>query len=265
MATNFYFQKITDLLPVDIEQTFKVRVTSVRGLHPANPKELFTRDWADENGIEVYLPETRKRQATEVVMTCFVETTTLKTAIELYDEFCEYVFDGEFDYWDNLQGKKVKLIYMTNKPAWYQFVDKQKLMFEITFLNYSGARTDVTVVVPFPPVVPEPEPEPETPPEIETIGVENIVYGAESCSVDFKANLVSLGTALPFTWWGIYWGQTVDANTNGVGNQNQTLGSKTMNIDYDLPPDTDIYYKAYATNAAGTVYGEILTFHTPAS
>lgn len=143
MATNFYFQKITDLLPVDIEQTFKVRVTSVRGLHPANPKELFTRDWADENGIEVYLPETRKRQATEVVMTCFVESTTLKAANILYDEFCAYVFDSAFDYWDTLQKKKVNLIYNTNKPVWYQFVDKHKIMFEITFLNPTGATVDV--------------------------------------------------------------------------------------------------------------------------
>ena len=143
MATNFYFQKSTDITPIDIEQNFKVRVTSVRGLNPTDPKELFTRDWADEDGVDVYIPTARKKKSQEVTMTCFADATTLKTAIELYDEFCEYIFDGEFDYWDTLQKKKVKLIYLTNKPAWYQFVDKQRIMFEVTFLNYSGGRTDM--------------------------------------------------------------------------------------------------------------------------
>lgn len=147
MATNFYFQKETDEFALDIEETFKVRVTSVRGLNPANPKELFTRDWADEDGVDVYLPDARKRQATEVIMTCFAESVSLtqystKTAIQLYDEFCAYVFDGEIDYWDTLQQKFVTLIYTGNKPAWYQFITPQRLMFEVTFMNKTGA-TDV--------------------------------------------------------------------------------------------------------------------------
>jgi len=142
MATNFYMQQDGGLA-VDIESTFNIRVTSVRGLNPASPKELFTRDWAGEDGIDVYLPATRKKKATEVTMTCFAEKTDTKTAIDLYDEFCAYIFDGAIDYWDTLQLRKVNLIYNENKPSWYQLIAPQRLMFEITFLNKTGATTKV--------------------------------------------------------------------------------------------------------------------------
>lgn len=143
MATNFYFQKETDSSPVDIESTFKIRVTSVRGLNPASPKELFTRDWAEEDGVDVYLPDDRKKRSTEITMTCFAESNDTKSASVLYDEFCEYIFNDKIDYWDNLQKKKVNVIYNGNKPVWYQFITPFRLMFEITFLNPTGVVTNV--------------------------------------------------------------------------------------------------------------------------
>lgn len=143
MATNFYWQKTGTPAPSDIEQSLGIRITSVRGLHPADPKELFTRDWAEEDGVDVYIPTTRKKKAQEVIMTCFAESDTYTTAIEKYDNFCAAIFDGEFTYWDTLQNKQVVLIYMASKPVWYQFVDKQRIMFEATFLNASGGRTDL--------------------------------------------------------------------------------------------------------------------------
>lgn len=143
MATNFYFQKATDVLPIDIESTFNVRVTQVRGLNPSSPKGLFTRDWANENGVDVYLPETRYVKSKEVTMTFFATSTATKTAIQLYDDICAYMIGDEFDYWDTLQNKKVGLIYIDNKTEWYQFITPQKVMFEITLLNKTGERTDV--------------------------------------------------------------------------------------------------------------------------
>lgn len=143
MATNFYFQKTTDALPIDIESTFNVRVISVRGLNPPQPKSLFTRDWANEDGIDVYVPETRLTKSSDVVITFFAESAGGKTAIELYDDICTYMIGAEFDYWDTLQNKKVNLIYTDNKPEWYQFITPQKVMFEITFLNKTGARIDL--------------------------------------------------------------------------------------------------------------------------
>ena len=142
MATNFFFQKVTDVSPIDIEATFNVRVRQVRGLNPASPKKLFTRDWANENGIDVYVPATRLLKSTNVIITFFAVSIPGKTAIELYDDICTYMVGAEFDYWDTLQNKKVNLIYTDNKPEWYQMITPQKVMFEITFLNKTGARID---------------------------------------------------------------------------------------------------------------------------
>jgi len=142
MAANFYFQFDGAPSAIDIEQSYGIRVTSVRGLHPADPKEIFTRDWADENGVDVYIPATRKVKSTEVTMTCFAENGTLETAIEKYDRFCESIItDAPILYWDTLQNQQVSLIYTGNKPVWYQFVAPTRLMFEITFLNATGTRT----------------------------------------------------------------------------------------------------------------------------
>jgi len=143
MATNFYFQKVTDITPLDIEVEFNVRVSQVRGLNPPSPKKLFTRDWANENGVDVYIPATRLTKSADVTMTFFAESTDTKTAIELYDDICAYMIGAEFDYWDTLQNKKVNLTYTDNKPEWYQFITPQKVMFEITFLNKTGARIDL--------------------------------------------------------------------------------------------------------------------------
>jgi hypothetical protein len=102
-------------------------------------------------------------------------------------------------------------------------------------------------------------------PTVVTLEIENSVYGTPSCSVDFKVNLLSLGTALPFDYVGIYWGTSVDASDYSSGSSDSSLGIKTKFINYNLPPGTLIYYKAYAINAGGTVYGEILSFTTPSS
>ena len=143
MATQFFIDKEGYPAPSDIELSLGIRIASVRGLNPANPKELFTRDWANEDGVDVYLPTSRKKQPTEVTMTVFAESSSGTTAMQKYDNFCAALFDGEFDYWDTLQNKKVTLIYTGNKPSWYQFITPHRVMFEATFLNATGATIDV--------------------------------------------------------------------------------------------------------------------------
>jgi len=143
MATNFYFQKVTDVTPLDIESTFNVRVKSTRGLTQAQPKELFKREWANEDGVDVYVPSTRLLKSATITISCYAAATETKTAIELYDDICDYMIGAEFDYWDTLQNKKVNLTYISHKLGWLNFVPEQKLEFEITLLNKTGARTDV--------------------------------------------------------------------------------------------------------------------------
>lgn len=140
MAVNFYFKKGST--EIDIESTYGLRIMSVRGLEPPTPKELYTRDWADRDGVDYYVPTTRLKKSSEVIMTIWIEDDDSKTALEKYRTFCAYLFDnGEIRYRDTLQGMYANVIYNTNKPSWYQFVGKGQIMSEITLTNITGAVT----------------------------------------------------------------------------------------------------------------------------
>jgi len=146
---NFYLKK-GNSAEVDIENIYGLRITSVRGLEPPQPKELYTRDWASEHGVYYYTEpyvegvSGRKRKPSEVVMTLWIEdhpTDPTKTALKRYKTFCDFVFDGTFVYRDTLQGMQATILYQGNKPSWYQLAGNGQIMAEITFLNPSGAVT----------------------------------------------------------------------------------------------------------------------------
>ena len=145
MATNFYIQPVGGSV-VDIEAIYGLRITSVRGLELGDPKEVFKRDWIAEDGVDIYVPETRARKATEVTITCFIEDG-LTTAKSKYDLFIAFLVEGgtghQFDYWDTLQNSKVRCIFEGKKMSWYQFVGKKQIMCEITLFNPTGNKTNV--------------------------------------------------------------------------------------------------------------------------
>lgn len=143
MATNFYIKPVGGA-QTDIESTYGIRVTSARGLELGDPKEIFKRDWANEDGVDFYVPASRKRKATEVTLTCWAEDTTGKTAKEKYESFIAALLAAEqFDYWDTLQKSKVRCIFEGKKMSWYQFVGQKQLMFEVNLLNPTGNKTNV--------------------------------------------------------------------------------------------------------------------------
>jgi hypothetical protein len=141
MAT-FYLKKGNT--EVDIESEYGLRVTSVRGLEPPQPKELYTRDWASRDGVDYYAPAARFKQASDIIMTIWIEdhpSDSSKTALKRYHTFCAYVFDGDLTYRDTLQKMEAEVRYKGNKNSWYQFVGKGQVMAEITFMNTSGTVT----------------------------------------------------------------------------------------------------------------------------
>lgn len=146
MATNFYIQPVGGA-QTDIEATYGIRVTSARGLELGDPKEVFKRDWANEHGVDIYVPDERKRKATEVTLTCWAEDSPGKTAKQKYDDFIAAITSGgtgsQFDYWDTLQKSKVRCIFEGKKMSWYQFVGTKQLMFEVSLLNPTGNKTNV--------------------------------------------------------------------------------------------------------------------------
>jgi len=134
MEVNFYIQRDGET-QVDIESTYNMRVTHVDGLHPADYKEVFKRDWAEEDGVDVYFPTTRKTKSRNVDMTVFMNESTCLTD---YENFVTFVSEKKFEYWDTLRNKEVSLIYEgICEPEWISYTGKA-LQFKITFLNYTG-------------------------------------------------------------------------------------------------------------------------------
>lgn len=146
MAT-FHFKEPSKA-EINIEISFGIRITQVRGLNPPNPKEIFTRDWAAENGVDYYVQTTRKVKASEVTIEFYAEDDLVHTAIYKYDAFCHYLLTVEnpLQYRDTAQNMKANLIYTGNNASWYQLFESttKKLVAQVTLLNPTG---DVTTYV----------------------------------------------------------------------------------------------------------------------
>jgi len=81
-------------------------------------------------------------------------------------------------------------------------------------------------------------------------------------TIDLEGDITGIGDA-PITQHGHCWSTssnpTVNDDTTGLGSAN--LGSFTSNLS-NLTQNTTYYYRAYATNSFGTVYGSSLSFST---
>lgn len=136
---NFYIQREGESA-VDIESTYGLQVTHVDGLHPSSFKPVFKREWAGENGVDVYLPAERKTKPRNVVITIYMDGVNF---LDNYKNFINFVSEKKFDYWDTLRNIKVAMIHEgENTPQWIQYTSMQ-LQFKITFLNYTGKNLTV--------------------------------------------------------------------------------------------------------------------------
>lgn len=154
MAVNFYFKK--DNVEIDIESYFGLRVFHVEGMEPSQPKELYTRDWAAEDGVKYYLPPLeeggiggRRLKASDLLIEIWIEddpSTNLspKTATEKYRDLCSYLLNGDIQYRDTLRGVYADVLYNGNKLSWMQHITPSKLQAQIMMFNPSGKVTLVT-------------------------------------------------------------------------------------------------------------------------
>ena len=84
-----------------------------------------------------------------------------------------------------------------------------------------------------------------------------------SASATIRGDVTSNGGAT-VTQRGFYWGRDVSGSGSGMRTVGSGTGSFTLNIT-GLSGGTTYYYKAYARNSKGTVYGEVCSFTTMAT
>lgn len=143
MAGLFFMTRDGDIAK-DIELEFDIRIMQVRGLTPSNPKPIFTRDWAEENGVDYYVGTARKVKQSEVIMTIYAKDY-YATALQKYRNFHDWLLaeTEPIHYRDLLQWRECDLIYDSNKPAWFDLLqgEANQLVAEITFINPTGLTT----------------------------------------------------------------------------------------------------------------------------
>ena len=100
-----------------------------------------------------------------------------------------------------------------------------------------------------------------TPPEVSTGDVSDLT----AISVTLDGSILSPGTGVIIEH-GHCWSSSSENPTISSAEYNSYGSIESGSFEYmitDLLPNTNYYYRAYATNPSGTSYGEILSFSTP--
>jgi hypothetical protein len=119
---------------VDIESTYNLRVIKPKPVFVEQPKDLFKRSWADEDGDDVYIPLERKMKSREFALEVYCSGNTF---LQDYRDFCILLSEKGFDYWDVDQNVKVACVMSGQEIVRYNQVEN-KLIGRIIILNKTG-------------------------------------------------------------------------------------------------------------------------------
>lgn len=72
-------------------------------------KNRYQEDYADADGVRIYIGENATRKATDVTFTFFFVDTATSNRRDVYDSFCEYISSGIIYYHDTARKKQAKL------------------------------------------------------------------------------------------------------------------------------------------------------------
>lgn len=135
---NFYIQQEGGLA-IDVESAYNLRVIKPKPIFVEQPKDLFQRDWAEEDGVDVYIPTERKMKARKFELNVYCSGVTF---LQDYRDFCTLLAGAGFDYWDIDQGVRVACVMESQEIEIYSHIDR-KLIGKITILNYTGKNESI--------------------------------------------------------------------------------------------------------------------------
>lgn len=117
MITNpkFYMQEIAkpDTKPIkDLEVDFSgMKYLSCKGLSSKGKSRVYTEQYADSNGIRVYIPTTLTVDTVDIE---FEFVFVGDNRRDVFDTFYEYVKGRRLRYWDNVRNRQVEM-YLSDK------------------------------------------------------------------------------------------------------------------------------------------------------
>ena len=122
MQTNFYIQKGSDAAK-DMFSEYGVIVNATEGLSDLpNSKEVFSRDWAEKQGLDTYIPDKPMFKDKEVKMLVSFLSDTGRSQ---FNEFLKYIItpqtdqfsneprDGVFQFWSDYRRTGARLRYVS--------------------------------------------------------------------------------------------------------------------------------------------------------
>ena len=98
------------------------------------PKDLFKREWANEDGTDVYLPTDRKTKAQTINIDIFCQGDSYLTN---YKNFCIFIASKKFNWKDLNQEVSFDAVYENQSVKSRDDVNKQ-ITGTITILNNTG-------------------------------------------------------------------------------------------------------------------------------
>ena len=132
-----YFLKGEEDLTFTDLSSMSINVYSVNGLLDEEPKAGYSYDWADEDGIEVYIPEERTVKALEVEMWAYILGSNAVNTLNTFKTFLKT--KGILTYYDTIRNRECQLRYDKLTVEVDRFRSgSQFIQFKVIFTNIDG-------------------------------------------------------------------------------------------------------------------------------
>lgn len=106
---RFYMQKDDSEVCIDLEAYFEgLKYSKCKGLtSKGKRKNVYFESYSDSDELRVWQGETVVREATTIVFTFYFIGDNRQ---QVYDDFYDYVKNGQIYYWDTKRNKKAYLV-----------------------------------------------------------------------------------------------------------------------------------------------------------
>lgn len=137
---GYYLKAIDDVAYTDIQTTYGVKVFEVKGIWEEEAKEYYSYDWANEDGLDVYIPTSRKVKALPIELRGYILSSDADSKLSSFKSFL--LSNGALMYYDDHRLQECTLAYeKMNIEIDRVRSDMKFIQFKITFTNISGKFT----------------------------------------------------------------------------------------------------------------------------
>jgi len=140
MSINGYrilFKRVGDQSAIDSYATYNVVLEDMPDI-PLEPKNIFTQDWYDQDGNDVYIPATLKYKAAECKFKFIAKNDGNTSVKSVYNSFVNYLEGKMFSFYCEYNTIGKQNVRLVKKPEEAEYFKNVKRV-----LN-NGSFTDVT-------------------------------------------------------------------------------------------------------------------------